>query len=228
MAKLGLILSGLFFGVLGLARAEATTTIRVGFVTKESQKFYDEIVKPYWNQLSDGRELELVSLTPYNGKGELNFDELAKNLERAPADIKTIYLHWNEPVSARHESVVQALRKKTEEGVKVAFFAGLAYPGGRTVPLGQTVAGQIPKALILGELIERERLPAQHFYGPELFSAFRAENSLVAGLAPLQFVSRWSRQASGKTLDESLLELRRRKMKSKSLWPSVEELLSRP
>jgi hypothetical protein len=222
-ALLGLVLIMTFIG----ARAESMRALRVGFITKESQKFYDDVVKPYWTHLNETGPLELISLSTYRSDGSIDLEKLAKNIRQAPPEMKTIYVHWNEKYAREHQAWVEALREKTQKGVRVAFFAGLASPGVRSVPLSQTIASQVPKSLILGELLERERLPAHHFYGPELFSAFKSESVGMAGLAPLGFVRRWAQQKPDQSLEDSLSELRRKKMKSLRMWPTTEDFFGR-
>lgn len=227
MPKLNAMVGFFLIFTTWVSGAYAQRPLRVGFVTKESQKFYEEVVKPYWTQLNDKGPLELVSFSSYRADGAIDQEQLAQSIRQAPADIKTIYVHWNEKFSDEHRNWVEALKERTQQGVRVAFFAGLARPGSGTVPLSQTIASQVPKALILGELVERERLPAHHYYGPELFSAFKAESARVAGLAPLGFVSRWARQKPDQSLDDSISELRRKKTKSLRMWPTAEDFFGR-
>jgi hypothetical protein len=209
-----------------IAQAKTSETLTVGFISRESQDFYEKVVRPYWAQMNVGHSIELVSLTPFNSKGEIDLEQLAQNIQNAPESMKTIYVHWNEKYDPAHNGWLTALRKKTEGGTRVAFFAGMAKPGTPTIPLSQTIAAQVPKALILGELMEKERLSPQHFYGPELFSAFQVDSVLgTVGLAPLRFVDRWTMQSATKDLDQSLYELRKKKMKSRRIWPTAEDLI---
>ena len=221
------IFSMLFLSYLS-SFAKTNDTVMVGFISRESQDFYEKVVKPYWGQLSAGSHVELVSLTPFNSKGEIDLQQLALNSQNAPVSMRTIYVHWNEKYEPWYDGWLAALKKKTDAGIRVAFFAGMAKPGSRTIPLSQTLAAQVPKALILGELLEKERLSPQHFYGPELFSAFQVD-SVVGnlGLAPLRFVGKWAMQSNAKDLDQSLYELRKKKMKSLRIWPTPEDLLGR-
>lgn len=232
MTKILSFLCVSIFIVTAVAEAKSnekpTDPIIIGFISRESQDFYDKIVKPYWHQLSAGNSIELVSLTPYNSKGEIDLDQLALSIQNAPTSMRTIYVHWNEKYDPIHDNWLAALRVKTQTGTRVAFFAGMAKPGARTIPLSQTLASQVPKALVLGELLERERLPPLHFYGPELFSAFQINASVGAiGLAPLNFVGRWAQQPQSKDLDESLYDLRKKKMKSLRIWPTTDDFFGR-
>jgi hypothetical protein len=206
----------------------AAETVVVGFISRESQNFYETVVKPYWQQLGAGNTVELVSLSPLNSKGEIDLEQLTRNIQNAPSSIGTIYVHWNEKYDPIHKNWLAALRKKTAEGTRVAFFAGMSTPGVRSIPLNQTLAFQVPKALILGELVEKERLSPLHFYGPELFSAFQSKIvSPIPGLAPLNFVSRWAQQSPHADLDNSLYELRKKKLKSLRMWPTTEDFFGR-
>jgi hypothetical protein len=230
MTKVTSIITSVLYACLFTlsAQAKATDTVVVGFISRESQDFYERVVKPYWQQLNGGSPIELISLTPFNAKGEIDLDELAVRIQNAPESMRSIYVHWNEKYDPVHDKWLEALRKKTQSGTRVAFFAGMAKPGFKTIPLSQTLASQVPKALVLGELLEKERLPPLHFYGPELFSAFQI-NAVVGaiGLAPLNFVNRWARQNPSKDLDESLYELRKKKMKSLRIWPTTDDFFGR-
>ena len=227
MSIINAVLFFVFF--TGISLAKTPDTIVVGFISRENQDFYEKVVTPYWEQLRAGSNIELVSLTtPANYKGEINLDRLAKNIQNAPSNMKSIYVHWNEKFDPIHANWLEALRKKTESGVKVAFFAGMAKPGLRTLSLNKTLVSQVPKALVLGELMDRERLSPQHFYGPELFTALKFDSMVGAnGLAPLNFVSRWAIQSPLISLDESIFELRRKRMKSVSIWPTTNDFFGR-
>jgi hypothetical protein len=228
MSKLSSFFTTLVLLFSLVSQAKSSDTVVVGFISRESQDFYDRIVKPYWHQLSNGSTVELISLTPFNSRGEIDLDQLALAIQNAPPSMRSIYVHWNEKYLPIHDNWLAALRKKTDSGTRVAFFAGMAKPGLRTVPLSQTLASQVPRALILGELLERERLSPLHFYGPELFSAFQV-NAMVGatGLAPLNFVSRWALQNPATDLDQSLYDLRKKKMKSLRIWPTTEDFFGR-
>ena len=228
MTKIATFIASIVLLISFVTQAQAGETVVVGFISHESQDFYERVVKPYWHQISNGSSVELISLTPFNSKGEVDFEQLAVAIQNAPASMRSIYVHWNEKYEPMHDKWLAALRKKTDLGTRVAFFAGMAKPGLRTVPLSKTLASQVPKALILGELVERERLSPQHFYGPELFSAFQISAMAGAtGLAPLNFVSRWAAQNPTTNLDQSLYDLRKKKMKSLRLWPTTDDFFGR-
>jgi hypothetical protein len=228
MSKISSILTSIVLLFSLVSQAKNSDTILVGFISNESQDFYEKIVKPYWHQISNGSDVELISLTAFNSKGDIDLDQLALAIENAPTSMRSIYVHWNEKYLPVHDKWLAALRKKTNSGTRVAFFAGMAKPGLRTIPLSQTLASQVPKALILGELLERERLSPSHFYGPELFSAFQVNAMAgVSGLAPLSFVNRWAMQNPTTDLDQSLYELRKKKMKSLRIWPTTEDFFGR-
>lgn len=232
MSKIGSFIAPLLTSLILLfslvGQAKSGDAVVVGFISNESQDFYERVVKPYWQQISNGSSVELISLTAFKSNGEIDLDKLAVAIENAPSSMRSIYVHWNEKYDAIHDKWLAALRKRTEMGTRVAFFAGMAKPGLKTVPLSKTLASQVPKALILGELVEKERLPPLHFYGPELFSAFQVNAMAGAtGLAPLNFVSRWALQSPTTNLDQSLYELRKKKMKSLRLWPTTDDFFSR-
>lgn len=229
------IKKGFSFGILfvclqAAASVEPELPLQIGFITKEKVNFFDEHVRPYWNRLQaeSGRsKLELIPLAATDEKGRLQLAELADRIRQAPANMKTFYVHWNQKYDDSHQVWLSALQEKIRSGARVAFFAGMADEKGRQLPLRQTFAAQVPKALILGELLDRERLPAQHFYGPELFSAFRDPASSGQGLSPLMFVSRWAEYKPGSDLDTTLAELRKKKAKSQRMWPTPEDFFGR-
>ncbi len=216
---------GLALGFMG-STVKAEEPLLIGFISNESQGFYENVVKPYWNQINQVSSVNLVSLTPFNDKGEVDLKQLALNIENAPASMRTIYVHWNEKYDPRHEIWLEALRRKVDGGTRVAFFAGMAKPGTITFSLSETLAAHVPKALILGELVGNERLSPQHFYGPELFSAFKTD-AVAAGLTPLHFVDLWTIKSQNQDLDDSLSELRRKKRKARRMWPTVEYFFGR-
>ena len=206
MSKISIVYCLLVMALTLAVQGKANSAVMVGFVSPESRHFFEKTVKPYWQKLEAGSAVELVSLTPFNSKGEIDLNLLASRIENAPKTMKSIYIHWNEKYDPQHRNWLAALRKKTQEGVKVAFFAGMSKPGSKTIPLRRTLASQVPKALVLGELLDRERLPALHYYGPELFSAFHNKSQKrVTGLAPLNFVSRWALQKNAKEYGRQLM-----------------------
>ncbi|MFN8790873.1 MAG: hypothetical protein ACK5Y2_05385 [Bdellovibrionales bacterium] len=217
-------------GSLSLASVEPARPLQIGFITKEKSNYFDEQVRPYWNQLQaeSGRsKLELIPLSATDEKGRLQLADLAERIRQAPTNMKTFYVHWNQKYDDSHQVWLSALQEKIQAGARVAFFAGLADEKGRQLPLRQTFAAQVPKALILGELVDRERLPAQHFYGPELFSAFKDPATSGQGLSPLTFVSRWAEYKPNTDLDTTLADLRKKKAKSRRMWPTPEEFFGR-
>ncbi|MBX2986911.1 MAG: hypothetical protein KF802_03350 [Bdellovibrionaceae bacterium] len=211
----------------GTATAVAAPAV-VGYFSKEPAAVFDTKVKPFFATQSKCPGCEIRNLTPYNSKGEYNPDKLVDAIEAVPQDVSFLFFDWNERSGPKNKEVLDALNQKISEGRLLIASAGVPPTNEGTCPLNRTLMGQANDAIIIGELVERDLLLAQCYYGPEMLSAIRPPKELMGqGMAPLYFVSRLAGSWNKRKPQDWSSYLKARKNKSKRLWPELEEFFPR-
>lgn len=209
------------------AEPEKKGPARVAFLGPFSKSEFEKKVKPFFKDVAHCEKCELVNLTPYTAKDEIDYDQFWLAAANAPIENSIIYLHWNEPLDDKNKIYIDKLNQKLNQDIILVGYVGQPRsPTGPRVLLNKTILGQLHQAIIIGELTERERLLPQLFYGPEMLTAVKPPNEyLEQGLAPLLFVSELAKQYSNRKVQDWPDYLRRKKAKSKKLWPNVPDLL---
>jgi hypothetical protein len=184
-------------------------------------------IKSDWSSCS---QCELVNLTSYDDKGAFDLAKQSTKLDAEASNIKIILLTWNERYLESHAAFVASLRKLLTGGALLVMPAGLAEPGSPSVQLSKTIAGQIPGAIIIGELTTNERLLPASYFGPQMLTAIRPpkDQPTESMIAPLLFASRlaksWNRRGSA---TEWVEYLNTKRNKSKKIWLALEDFFPR-
>lgn len=227
------ILQMLLFGFLSfqLTSAQAagsSTTVQVAFFQKGNKDTFVKNIKPVFDQNKTCKSCEIVDLTPYKESGDADEGKLSKEIAGVPADYQILFLNWNEKSTEANRELSDALVKKSLQGTLVFFTAGSPLNNEPTISLNKTIAGQVPEAIIVGEMTERERLLPHLFYGPEMLTAVKPPKEFTGqGLAPVFFLSRWVSQWSRQKPSEWVSYLKLRKNKLRKPWLSTEDFFPR-
>lgn len=172
---------------------------------------------------------EMKNLTPYDEKGELNRAGLASAVEGSVGQVQVLFLSWNEVASASNQAFVDALKKAAAGGAVIIGPAGEPSASNPALALSKTVLGQVPDAVIVGDLNERESLLRRSFYGPEMLTALKADKDTApgTGLASSLFAARLAREWNKKSQAEWISHFRAKKSASRRIWPGLDEFFGR-
>jgi len=221
-----------FFALLGGARLFAkgaipSLTPKVYYFSNQKNEIFESRIKPFFAKQSlDCKSCQIVDWTPYDERGEFNFELLKVQIEKIPEENAILFFDWNEKADPKNEFLEEILSQKIHKGMLVIANAGVAKPNSPIIPLNKSIFGRIQDVVIIGELEGRDVLPAQGFYGPQMLTAVRPPKELKGqGLGPLLFVSRFTNLSAKKTASDWLAYFREKKAKSRGVWPEMEEFL---
>ncbi len=125
-----------------------------------------------------------------------------------------------------HRDLLAAWHKK---GKILIANAGVAGENEPTLPLSRTFLGNLKGVVLLGELMERDRLLTGSFYGPEMLTALRPnKDQLRQGVMPWIFVSTLSGVAKKRSNDDWISHFESKKRGTRKLWLDLSDLLSAP
>lgn len=171
---------------------------------------------------------EAKNLTPYNEKGELDRAALSAAVDKAAGEVQVLYLAWNEVMTAENQKLLESLKKAAASGVVIVGPAGQPIGEDPSHSLSRTLLGQVPDAVIIGELNEKESLARKSFYGPEMLTAIKPPKELLGqGLAPTLFAVRLAKEWGKKSQSEWVQHFRARKSISRRIWPGLDEFFGR-
>ncbi len=104
--------------------------------------------------------------------------------------------------------------------------AGVAGENEPTLPLSRTFLGSVKGVILLGELMERDRLLTRSFYGPEMLTALRpSKEQLRQGVMPWIFASTMTGVAQKKSNETWVSEFENKKRGTRKLWLDLDDLL---
>lgn len=205
-----------------------TNSVQIAYFHKSNKDQFSKQVKPVFDQNKTCKSCELIDRTPYLDSGEVDETKLIKEIAALGSEFQIIFLNWNEKATKTNAELSETLVKKSIEGQLIFFTVGMPSNNEPTISLNKTVAGQIPEAVIIGEMTERERLLPQFFYGPEMLTAIKPPKEISGqGLAPVFFLSKWVSQWSKRKPNEWVSYLKLRKNKVRRMWLSVEDFFPR-
>lgn len=202
--------------------------VQVAYFHKLNKDQFAKQVKPVFDQNKTCKSCELVDRTPYLDSGEVDESKLIREIGALGAEFQIIFLNWNEKATKTNHELSDALVKKSLEGQLIFFNVGMPSNNEPTISINKTIAGQIPEAIIVGEMTERERLLPQLFYGPEMLTAIKPPKEISGqGLAPVFFISKWVSQWSKRKPNEWVSYLKLRKNKVRKMWLGTEDFFPR-
>lgn len=205
------------------AAVAKTTVVYFGQVAPAE---FQEKVEPLFQERSRScKGCVIVNHTPYKKTGEVDYAGLKKKIESLPESTSFVFFDFNLKVNDQNRALVEALNKRTANGLVVVGTAGLPPENEASGPLSRTILGQVHGAIIIGELTERDRLPPTGFYGPEMLTALRSPRNLMGqGYSPLIFAANLAQNWNKKDGTEWVEYLKNKKMKTRKLWLDMGDL----
>ena len=216
---------------LTLSRAENTAPLKVilGVVADVPQDQFETKFQNFFKEQWSGcSSCELKNLTPYDAKGLLDRAALPRSIDSAQGQIQILFVSWNEAFAPEAELLLASLKKLTATGVLLIGPAGEPQANKPSQALSRTLIGEVPDALIIGDLNEREGLLSRSFYGPEMLTALRTSKDLPnAPSAAAAFSARLTRDWGKKTNEQWVSHFRTKKSVSRRIWPGLDEFFVR-
>jgi hypothetical protein len=209
---------------------KAPAMISVGIVSGESRVDFESKVLPFFkSQWSNCSSCEVRNLSVYDEQGNWSAKTLVKELEASLSSVTFLLfnVNWRFKID-EDKALVEWLKKATANGVIIVGSAGYPKEGESSAPLARTLLGQVPEVIIIGEINERERLLGSSYFGPEMLTAIKPPRDYVGkGLGPSFFAAKLAQNYSRKVPHDWIAQFRNQKMKSRRIWPQVEEFFSR-
>ncbi len=195
---------------------------------------FDSHIKPLFADNSKcSKDCEVTDFSAFDREEmkKLETDQRAKKLlekmKKVGPGYSIVYFDFN---LANHESLEphQKLIKKwfRDDGRLIIAHSGVSYGAEPTWPLSKTFLGSLKEVLIFGELMERDRLLTNSFFGPEMLTALRPAKSLMRmGVAPWVFVGQLSGVYQKRSNTEWVEHFQKKKKATKKLWLEGSDLL---
>ncbi len=225
------ILLGLLLGLSLLSQAASDAnqpSVQVAYFHKLKKEKFTNQIKSYFDQSKTCKSCELIDRSPYKESGEVDESKLINEISTLGPEFQIIFINWNEKSSESNQPLSEVLAKKSVQGALILFTAGAPLNEEPTIALNKTIAGQIPEAVIVGEMTERERLLPNLFYGPEMLTAIKLPKEFSGqGLAPVYFLSKWVSQWSKRKPTEWVSFMKLKKNKVRKLWLGIEDFFPR-
>lgn len=209
---------------------KAPGKIVVGIVSSENRADFESKVVPFFKeQWANCSNCELRNLSSYDEKGNFNESVLAAQLEGSLSSVSFLLFNVNWKYRAEeHKALTELLKKVATGGMVVIGAAGYPKEGESSAPLSRTLLAQVPNLVIIGEINERERLLGASYFGPEMLTAIKPPKAYLGkGLGPAFFTAKFAQGFSRKLPQDWVSHFRNQKMKSRKIWPQVEEFFLR-
>lgn len=220
-------LVGFFCWGATFAQASVTTAkTTVGYFGQVPAAEFESKIKPVFEANSRRcKNCELVNLTPYSPTGEIDLKALSEKIETVPTEVSFVFFDFNTRATEQNKKWVEALNKKSAEGLLVVGTAGAPIAPESSGPLSRTVLGQVHGSFIVGELTDRDRLTPSGFYGPEMLTALRGPKDLLGqGYVPLIFAANLAENWHKRSSQEWSEHFKTKKIKTRKIWLSLNDL----
>ena len=219
------LLVGIIFRITPLAAQESTKQgVNIAIVDDRTKVDYEEKISPLVSEYAlKCQDCSFENISPYDSKGEFAIKDLEKKIQSLDARYQIIVFLFNYKYNDELLKISEIVRAGLVKGRVVIAAAGTPKKGDASGPLNQTVFGKIPDVIIIGEMFEKDRLFPTSFYGPEMLTSVQLNKNDVFGAGVLlmsYFVAK-----NYKMQSHWVTHLRERKLKSKRIWPTPEELV---
>lgn len=204
--------------------------IIVGIVSPEPRvEFESKVLSFFKDQWSSCSSCDLRNLTVYDDKGVFSEKQTLTELEQNAQGAQLVLINMNWRYKAEeHKVTVDLFKKLAAKNILLLGSAGYPKEGESSAPLSRTVLTQIPEMVIIGEINERERLLGSSYFGPEMLTAIKPPRDYIGkGLGPSFFTAKLALNFTRKLPADWLSHFRTQKMKSRRIWPQVEEFFQR-
>lgn len=204
--------------------------IVVGVVSSESRAEFDSKIIPFFkDQWANCSSCELRNLSIYDEKGSFSERLSLAQLETALDGVQFLLINVNWRYKAdEHKAMAENLKKIAAKNIIIVGAAGYPKEGESSAPLSRTLLCQVPDLIIIGEINERERLLGSSYFGPEMLTAIKPPRDYIGkGLGPSFFAAKLAQNYTRKLPVDWLAHFRNQKLKSRKIWPQVEEFFQR-
>lgn len=218
------------FDALANTKSDLTKTVTMGVLDNGNRESFESKTLPWLKQqMSDCKACEVRNITPYDDKGELDLPKISAQLEQAQNSISFLFVTWNERVSTKNASVLEALKKAAGQGLIIVGAAGLPKSEEDSAPLSKTLLGQVPDSIIIGELGEKDRLFGNSYFGPEMLTAIRPPKGLIGqGFSPALFAARLASQFNKKaSASDWMVHIKSKKTANRRIWLSLDDIFGK-
>lgn len=229
--KLLQMILALFFmllvpGKVQAAVNESKSQITLAVLAELSRTDFEQKIIPIIQKEFDKcSSCTFVNITPYTEKGEFDSSKVQTAIESNLGKFQVLFFNWNEKLNTQNKALGEYLLKVSVQNFVIVASAGQPKENESSGQLVKTLLGSIPKALIIGEIGEKDRLIGQSYYGPEMLTALRPPKELIGqGFSPLIFASRLTKNFPRKQDWVSVLQ--EKKSKSKKVWLDMGDLFS--
>lgn len=179
-----------------------------------------ELIKKNANLCSD---IQFQLFPIFNSEGLFQQDLFIKHLKQLDPKTALVHISWNTEVTSQHKPLIQALNHISQLKIPLVAASGAAleFP---TRSLRETVMGQVQRAILVGELDHKGKLPLLGYYGPEVLIATQAP----AGTSGSSFSSTL---VSAQILNEICMnkkrdwyhDFKKTKQQSQQVWPELKD-----
>lgn len=193
--------------------------ISVAVFDSRPQDAHAKKVLKLFSEKAPNCEIRLIPI--YNEHGQLEVSKFQKALDVLPADIQVLHLSWNQFFEPQFQGVIKALHQQIQKGKVVVAASGESQDANRiNGPLKETVMGQVPGAILVGELDGKGKLTSRAFFGPELTAAWSAPSgyrgsSFSSILLTAELCKRGVQNQNWPTKFKSIKE------RSSKIWPPL-------
>lgn len=197
--------------------------LQVAYLGRQGSERFEQ-VKKYFESNKNCSICEIVDTTVYGKEKSIDAEKTLEKWNDEKLNYPIILVDWNEKMNDNQKSLRDLLNKKSAEGSAIVFPAGFAVVGEPTLALNKTLATQVPQALIIGEMTDRERILPNSYYGPEMLTALKLPTHLLdQNYAATVFVTKWVSTWSKKTGFEWPSYFKSKKSKVKKIWLSLDD-----
>jgi hypothetical protein len=198
---------------------------KVAIIEAVSKADFESKFEPIWKRQFEGcSKCGYQNFTPYNESGDFN----PKNLEAALIASKgyaVVYLGWNQASNKSTAGLESKIQELLDSGSLVIARTGVAGSDSQVLPLSKTIMTKIADVVIVGDLVEKERLYPRTFFGPEMMTAVQApKNEEIKNIGALLFTAKLVQKYKNKDTTQWLAHFKSIKVKSRKLWPSLNDV----
>jgi hypothetical protein len=200
--------------------------LKLVVVDKVAKSNFERTVEPLIKtSLNNCKGCELLNLSPYNSSGEFEIKSLKEKLSEIQTDFPAVLaFNWNERLDDNNKEIRTELIRLSEAGVTIVAPTGMSTDNQPSLPLSQTLIGSVPKAIIIGSLEGKERLPKTSYYGPQMLTAIYATDDTFGRehlLVATSLLNNWNKKPQIPWVEH----LRAQKERTRKIWPSIKDLI---
>jgi len=186
-------------------------------------EFESKFLPVLQKELEGCAQCSYMNITPYAEGGEFDPKGIISAIQSNIGKFQILFFNWNEKANTQNKALVDYIQSLESEGITVVASAGQPKLDEPSSTLSKTIFGQNKKAIIIGEIGEKDRLIGQSYYGPEMLTALRPPKGLVGqGYSPLIFAARLTKNYHRRT--DWIEHFQEKKSKTKKVWLDLGDL----